>query len=239
MTWDCIVIGSGHAGSSAALSASEHGSKKVLVIDKCPRGWVGGNGYFSAGAHRTVHDGLHDLRPIIGNVAQEATDLIDMDPYTAENFTSDIMRLGSGESDPDLVAAVVDNSRETIGWLASHVGVPFILSFNRQAYMVSGRQKFWGGMVLSVEDGGKGLIAAHQLALEKAGVEVMFDTPAVELILKDHAVCGIVVKRDGQLSRLDAHAVVLAAGGFEANPDLRLKHLGPGWENARVCLLLL
>jgi alkyl hydroperoxide reductase subunit AhpF len=92
-TWDCIVIGSGHAGSSAALSAAEHGCK-VLVVDKCPREWVGGNGYFTAGAHRTVHGGLRDLQSIINNLTPEAADHIDMDPYTAENFKSDIMRLG-------------------------------------------------------------------------------------------------------------------------------------------------
>ena len=234
-TWDCIVIGSGHAGSSAALSAAEHGCK-VLIVDKCPREWVGGNGYFTAGAHRTVHGGLRDLQSIVINLTPEAADHIDMDPYTAENFKSDIMRLGGGQSDPELVKAIVDNSRDTVGWLASHVGVPFILSFNRQAYVVNGRQKFWGGMVLSVEGGGKGLIAAHQVALRKAGIEVLFDTPAVELVLKDNVVCGVVVKKNGQSVRLDAHAVVLAAGGFEASSDLRVKHLGPDWQNARVRL---
>jgi aspartate oxidase len=102
--------------------------------------------------------------------------------------------------------------------------------------VVNGRQKFWGGMVLSVEGGGKGLIAAHQVALGKAGIEVLFDTPAVELVLKDNVVCGVVVKKNGQSVRLDARAVVLAAGGFEASSDLRVKHLGPDWKNARVRL---
>lgn len=32
----------------------------------------------------------------------------------------------------------------------------------------------------------------------------------------------------------EADSVVLAAGGFEADPDLRAEHLGPAWRNAKV-----
>jgi succinate dehydrogenase/fumarate reductase flavoprotein subunit len=234
LSYDCIVVGSGHAGSCAALTAVEAGLKRVLVIDKCPAEWVGGNGYFTAGAHRTVHDGLHDLLPIVTNVSAEQASQIDIDPYTAQQFTSDIMRLGNGRSDAKLVEAVVSNSRDAVQWLAEHVNVPFTLSFNRQAYLVDGRQKFWGGMALSVQDGGKGLIAAHQQALKKAGVDVWFDMPAVELIFENDAVAGVVVRRSGQLLRLTALAVVLASGGFEASKDLRVNYLGEPWKRAKA-----
>ena len=207
---------------------------KVLLIDKCPPEWGGGNGYFTAGAHRTVHEGLQDLLPLVRNVAPEVVEKIDMSPYTREDFVSDIMRLGDGKPDPTLVDAVVDNSRQAIGWLAHHIGIPFTLSFNRQAYEVDGRQKFWGGMVLSVADGGKGLIAAHQRALKTAGVEVWFDTPALSLVLNAGAICGLVVRKDGRELEIKTPAIILAAGGFEANAALRAKHLGTGWEHARV-----
>lgn len=157
-----------------------------------------------------------------------------MTPYTRDDFVTDIMRLGGGKSDPAMVDAMVDNSRQAVGWLAEHVGIPFTLSFNRQAYEVNGKQKFWGGLVLSTEDGGKGLIASHQRALQKAGVNIWFDTPALSLVLKDGAVTGIVVRKDSRELKLITPVVVLAAGGFEANTDMRAKHLGAGWENARV-----
>lgn len=89
-------------------------------------------------------------------------------------------------------------------------------------------------MVLSVEEGGKGLIAAHQRALKKVGVETWFDTPALSLVANDGAICGLVVRKDGQELELRSRSVILAAGGFEANAALRTKHLGPGWEFARV-----
>lgn len=211
-TYDCVVVGSGHAGSCAALAASDAGCKHVLVVDKCPEEWVGGNGYFTAGAHRTVHSGLNDLLPVVRNVDASQASQIDMDPYTAEEFTADIMRLGDGRSDPQLVQTLVNESRDAISWLAERVHIPFTLSFNRQAYLVNGRQKFWGGMVLSVQDGGKGLIRAHQHALREAGIETWFEAPVVELLVENSSIVGVMVERNGQPVKLLAKSVVLACG---------------------------
>ncbi|THG97041.1 hypothetical protein EW026_g4901 [Hermanssonia centrifuga] len=232
--FDCVVVGSGHAGSCAALSAIDSGAQRVLIVDKCPEEWVGGNGYFTAGAHRTVHEGLQDLLPIVHNVTPDMASKIDMDPYTEEDFTSDIMRVGEGKPNPALVKAVVESSRSAIAWLAERVKVPFTLSFNRQAYLVEGRQKFWGGMVLSVQNGGKGLIQAHQKAIQDAGVDQWFDTMAVELIVEDGSIAGLVVRREGKMLHLKTSAVILASGGYEASSALRKMHLGKEWERAKV-----
>ncbi|KAJ7071843.1 FAD binding domain-containing protein [Mycena belliarum] len=233
-SFDCVVIGSGNAGSCAALSAAETGCDKVLIVDICPPEWAGGNSYFTAGAFRTVHSGLQDLLPIVNNVSAEQVASIDMDKYTCEDFQGDIMRLGDGKPDPDLAGAVADASRDTITWLADSVGLPFMLSFHRQAYAVGGRQRFWGGMVLCTEDGGKGLIAAHQRALAKGKVDVWFNCRAVEITMENGAVSGLIVEKDGHKMSLRTPAVVLAAGGFEANPLLRAEHLGGEWERAIV-----
>jgi len=206
----------------------------VLILDKCPEAWAGGNGYFTAGAHRTVHAGLADLLTIVENVPPELASCIDVDPYSADDFADDIVRVSEGRSDARLVRAVVDGSRAAIEWLRRTIGVEFILSFDRQAYEVDGRLKFWGGMALSTRDGGKGLIAAHGAALERAGVETWFEAPVRELIRKDGAVVGVVVERDGKRERVYAAAIVMAAGGYESSTALRKLHLGEGWENARV-----
>ena len=63
--FDCIVVGSGHAGSCAALSAVQHGCKRVVVLEKAPQEWGAPNGFFTAGAMRTVHAGLDDVLPIV------------------------------------------------------------------------------------------------------------------------------------------------------------------------------
>ena len=164
--FEVIVVGSGNAGSSAALSAIDNSCKDVLLIDKCPPEWIGGNGYVTAGAYRTVHGGLADILNIVPNVDPKLAATIDLEPYIHEQFTDDIMRLSDGRSDPALTKALVGGFHDTILWLSKRVKVPFVLSFHRQAYLIDGRQKFWGGMVLAVEGGGKGLVAAHHRALK-------------------------------------------------------------------------
>lgn len=236
LTVDCIVVGSGHAGSCAALAARDAGCKRVLIVEKSPPEWVGGNGYFTAGAHRTVHGGLQDLLPIVQNVTPEAATNIDLAPYTADEFTRDIMRLGDGRSDPDVVKALVDGSRDAVQWLAERVHVPFIFAFHRQAYLVNGRQVFWGGLALSVQDGGKGMIAADRAALAAADVETWFNTAAVELVVNGDAVVGLQVSREGESITIRSPAVILACGGFEASRDLRSQYLGPEWQRAKVQL---
>jgi len=234
LKFDVIVVGSGNAGSSAALSAIDGGCKHVLLIDKCPSEWVGGNSYFTAGAYRTVHDGLADILDIVPNVDPKLVATIDMEPYTHEQFINDIMRLSDGRSDPALVKALVGSSHDTVLWLSKRVEIPFVLSFHRQAYLVDGRQKFWGGMVLAVEDGGKGLVAAHHRALKESGVEVWFNTEAIDLVLLDDRVSGLKVKKDDELLILRATSIILASGGFESSREMRHKYLGSEWMNARV-----
>ncbi|TRM63995.1 FAD binding domain-containing protein [Schizophyllum amplum] len=236
LSFDCVVIGSGHAGSCAALSAVQFGCKKVLVTDKCPPEWAGGNGLFTAGTMRTAHGGLKDLAPLVCNAPPEIMEKIDLDAYSAEEFRADIDRLGQGQADPHLVEAVVRGSRDAVQWLSQSVRVPFILSFHRQAYEVDGRRKFWGGMALAVQDGGKGLIRAHHERLREAGVELRYESAAVELLTDgDRGISGVVLRsRDGTDVRVSTPSVVLACGGFEASPDLRAKYLGERWAHARI-----
>ena len=140
-TCDVLVVGGGNAGFSAAISAAQSGPKRVVLIDKCPEEWAGGNSYFTAGAFRTVHYGLEDLLPIVNNVDSETAAIIDMEPYTPEDFAKDMSRTTAGRSDPQLTSILVEDSGPTVKWLACN-GVRFQLPFNRQAYKIGGRFKF-------------------------------------------------------------------------------------------------
>lgn len=250
--YDCVVVGSGHAGScaahsfansfrthssSATVSGNQIRSPRVLLIDKCPEEWAGGNGYFTAGAFRTTHDGIADLVPVVRNVPSDVAERIDMSPYSAKDFSGDVFRLSDGNSDHGMVAALVEGSRDAVRWLKEFVGIPFVFSFNRQAYEVNGRMKFWGGMVLAVENGGKGLIDAHHRALEREGVEVWYNSAALQLLTDgatSESIAGLLVARHGEQIRIGTSAVILACGGYQANEELRVKHLGPDWSRAKV-----
>ena len=232
---DVLVIGGGNAGFSAAVSAVEVGAQNVVVIDKCPEEWNGGNSYFTAGAMRTVHHGLDDLLPVVNNVNSELAQKIDLDPYTKDDFRADMDRICMGRSDPRLSQILIDESNEAIKWLAKK-GVRYQLSFNRQAFLVEGRYKFWGGLHLKTEDGGKGLIEDHKRAAAAHGVKVFFSTPATKLHKEPRsgAINAVSVEHMGEPMTIKTKAVVLAAGGFEANPRMRSQYLGPGWDLAYV-----
>lgn len=119
-TVDVIVVGSGNAGFSAAVSAKEHGdgASSVVVLEKAPISWAGGNSTFTAGAYRTAFYGLHDVLPLVNNVTPEMAGKIDMGPYTEDDFMADLKRICSNRSEPSLAHALVYESNETTKWLA-------------------------------------------------------------------------------------------------------------------------
>lgn len=235
-TYDVIVVGSGNAGFSAAVSAIENGATKVILLEKSPEAWVGGNTTFTAGAYRTVFHGLEDVLPIVHNVTTEMAGKIDMQPYTEDDFMADIKRVTGNRSFPELASALVQESNATTKWLARN-GIKFQLSFNRQAYNIGGRYKFWGGMVLSVIDGGKGLTQQHQANAARKGVEVRYDSPVIHLLTdQTGTVIGVTVRhKDNTTYDVNARGgVILCAGGFEANSSMRAQYLGTGWDLAYV-----
>ena len=232
---DVIVVGGGNAGFSAAVSAAQSRAGRVLLIEKCPKEWAGGNSYFTAGAMRTAHSGLKDLLPLVNNVDAEIASLIDLGPYTRDDFLSDMARVTHGQYDRELGRTLVEESNDAIKWLAKN-GVRFQLSFNRQAYKVDGRFKFWGGLCLKTEDGGRGLIQDHQNAAARHGVTVLYQTAAekINLDTSTGAFKSLLANRAGNRITVHAEALILAAGGFESNPRMRAQYLGPGWDLAHV-----
>ncbi|OAP53717.1 precorrin 3B synthase CobZ [Fonsecaea erecta] len=230
-----LVAGSGNAGFSAAVAAKEGGAKHVILIDKAPENWAGGNTYFTAGAYRTVHHGADDLLPLVNNVDEATAKRIDMEPYTERDFANDMQRVCAGRSDPALSKVLIQDSNSAIKWLKKQ-GIRFQLSFNRQAYEVDGRLKFWGGLALKTEDGGKGLIADHKSNARRHGVQCYYSTALERLFTNPQtgAVEAVMVRSNGKEVMIKTGAVIVAAGGFESNPRLRAQLLGPSWDLAKV-----
>ncbi|KAI1643188.1 FAD/NAD(P)-binding domain-containing protein [Daldinia loculata] len=240
-SYDVVVIGGGNAGFSAAITAAQSGAR-VCLLEKAPLEDAGGNTFYTAAAFRCCFDGLQDLLPNLfqpdgtKGLPQNIVDKIEMTPYTEADFHADINRVTKGRADPVLADILVDNSREAVQWLMDN-GARFILSFNRQAFFVDGKYKFWGGMVMSMAGQGKELFEFHMSTARKHGVEIHFNSPAIDLIADPTAngVVGVKVFRDGSLKTIGAQGgIVLACGGFQASPALRAQYLGPGWDLAHV-----
>ena len=134
-----------------------------------------------------------------------------------------------------MARVLVGDSGDVVRWLRGK-GLRFRLMYERQANEVDGRQRFWGGLALGTVDGGEGLMAQHRAAAQRDGIELRHGA-AVEDLLRgdDGAFTGVAVRNgDGTRAELEAGAVVLAAGGFESNPQMRAAHLGPNWDVAKV-----
>ncbi|TNC21892.1 FAD-dependent tricarballylate dehydrogenase TcuA [Amycolatopsis alkalitolerans] len=225
-SWDVVVVGGGNAGFCAAQSAREQGAR-VLLLEKAPREWAGGNSYFTAGAMRTVHNGLEDVADLVEPFDTRRTDL---DPYRAADFLGDLRRVTGDRCDPALADILVGQSRSAMSWLKG-LGLRFELMFHRQAYEVGGRFRFWGGLAVGTVGGGKGMIADHLAAAGRRGITVRFGAHVTDLLTTQGEVHGVVLSGG---ERIEATSVVLTSGGFEANAAMRAAYLGPGWDLALV-----
>jgi tricarballylate dehydrogenase len=234
MTWDVIVVGGGNAALCAALAARERGAR-VLLLEKAPESQRGGNSFFTAGGFRFAHQGLDDLRrDILDDLSDEEATQVEVPPYPADTFYDDVMRLSEGLSDADLVDVLVRRSRSTVAWMRGQ-GLGFILMLGRQSFKVGNVHRLWGGLNVEAVGGGPGLVQAEYDRAAARGVEVRYGTKAVRLHLDEQgAVRGLHAKGPDGFHDLAARAVVLASGGFEANPEWRTRYLGQGWELARV-----
>src|SRR4051812_41014317 len=101
--FDVIVVGTGLAGLSAALSAKEHGGK-VVVIDKAPETSMGGNSRFSGGALRTPSDSV-----------------------SAADLVKEAMDMSGGRAHPRLAHVLYHDATEALQWLRGF-GVPILPS---------------------------------------------------------------------------------------------------------------
>jgi tricarballylate dehydrogenase len=105
----------------------------------------------------------------------------------------------------------------------------------RQSFKVGDRHRFWGGLHVEAVGGGQGLVQMLYDRAARAGIAVRYGAGARRLLVdRRGAVTGVVARGPDGFEELAARAVVLACGGFEANPEWRTRYLGPDWELARV-----
>jgi tricarballylate dehydrogenase len=230
--YDVLVVGAGNAAFCAALAAREQGAT-VLVLERAPEDESGGNSRFTAGLMRVAYNGVEDLKRVMPDLSADEIARTDFGTYTEDQFLDDMARVTEYRCDPDLTEILVKRSLDTVAWMRGK-GVRFTAAWGRQAFNIGGRFKFWGGLTVEAVGGGPGLVESLTAAARKNGIDLWYGARATGLLADDDGVKGVQVRRAGRTTFVNAKSVVLAAGGFQANPEWRARYLGPGWELAKV-----
>jgi fumarate reductase flavoprotein subunit len=198
---DVVVIGSGAAGLAAAVAASESGSREVLVVEA--EGVVGGSSRLSGG----VVMGSGSRLQAAAGITDDAGDLFH--EYRSLNGW-------------DVPAAAVERwasrTGETIDWLEDH-GVPF---FERLIFGGDERQ----ARSHCADGGGQAIVDALHSVCRQRGIDVALGR-RVDALARDDGGTVVGVVSGGET--ITAHAVVVATGGFGANPELLREHFPSAW----------
>ena len=247
---DVVVVGAGGAGMTAAITAAAEG-KTVVILES--QSMVGGNSVRATGgmnAGKTVYQDENEFGESAGvekTLKTAAEKYADNKTITAlaktvseqwaayqanptgyfdsvELMELDTMIGGKGINDPELVETLCANSADAIDWLDEHgITLHNVSSFGGASVKRIHRPVNAEGKTVSV---GSYMIPLLQENCEKAGVKMMLDTTATE-ILTDANGAAVGVKAtgaSGETVTVNAKAVVLATGGFGANLDMVVKY---------------
>ena len=247
---DVVVVGAGGAGMTAAITAAGEG-KSVVILES--QSMVGGNSVRATGgmnAGKTVYQDENEFGESAGvekTLKTAAEKYADNETITAlaktvseqwaayqanptgyfdsvELMELDTMIGGKGINDPELVETLCANSADAIDWLDEHgITLHNVSSFGGASVKRIHRPVNAEGKTVSV---GSYMIPLLEENCEKAGVKMMLDTTATE-ILTDANGAAVGVKAtgaSGETVTVNAKAVVLATGGFGANLDMVVKY---------------
>ncbi|HZU89829.1 MAG TPA: FAD-dependent tricarballylate dehydrogenase TcuA [Stellaceae bacterium] len=225
---DVLVVGAGNAAFTAALAARQAGCT-VRVLEKAPQEFRGGNTRFTGGVFRFTYGGLDDLLPIVKDT-DAAADVV-VDPYPPEAFARDLQRVTGGRTDPVLSRVLIARSYDTVRWMAE-LGVRFEFSRAVTGIRIAGtnRTRLQPGAAIRAHHEGIGLSQSLFDLAAAHGVEVLYERQ-VTRILGDESgrVVGVAARGPAGIERHHAGAVIVASGGFQANPEMRTAYLGAPW----------
>jgi tricarballylate dehydrogenase len=227
-TADVIVIGAGNAAFTAALAA-RHTGCHVVVLEKAPEPFRGGNTRFTGGVFRFTYGGLDDLLPIVKDT-DDASDVI-VDPYPAEAFERDLQRVTGGRTDPLLSRVLIERSYDTVRWMAD-LGVRFEFSRAVTGIKVPGTNKtrLQPGAAIRAHHEGIGLSQTLFELAAAHGIEVLYDRQVNRILCDDTGrVVGVRARGPNGFERHYGRAIIAASGGFQANPEMRTAYMGGPW----------
>jgi len=200
-----LVLGGGNAALCAALEARRAGAR-VALAESAPKPFRGGNSRHTRNL-RCMHDAPTD-------VLTEA--------YPEDEYWNDLAKVTGGQTDERLARMTIRGSGACRPWMQEH-GVRFQPSLSGTLHLSRTNAFFLGG--------GKALVNAYYAAAERAGVDIAYDTEAVDLVLNDAKFAAAILRNGNSTREIKAKAVVVATGGFESNLEWLREAWGPPADN--------
>lgn len=234
---DVVVVGAGGAGLTAAVAAARAG-KRVVVLEKAPipggnaarsasgmnaagTQWQDDNGWAGdANLQRTLAaaQAYPQLRSLAASVEKSFQLWSTFDVAgcfdVPELFALDTLLSGERRNDPDLVATLTENSADALSWLERlGVSLPSVGFVTGSSVNRTHRPVDSTGAVLPA---GGYLVPLLEQACIDNGVRIICNAPVTDILTSGGRAVG--VRADGYT--VTAKSVVLATGGFAADPGL-------------------
>lgn len=207
-TVDLCVVGAAGGGLSAAVSAAQHGVKKILVIEKMKV--IGGCTKISAG-----------MMGIDTPVQRRFGYKLNPD----EEFQK-LIRILNWRCDAKLVRKWLNGSGKNFEWLED-LGLEYAFCCTESADMTKvnpthNRTGFYKGDKWVMEMHGPKVVKCLKNACDQYGIEIITQTRAKHLLKgADGVVIGVEAEGPGgEVLTVHAKAVVLATGSISSNQDL-------------------
>ena len=199
---DVLVIGGGMAGVAALLSATEDGSR-ALLLEKTNA--LGGSTVMSAG-----------LLAFAGTDEQRAGGITD----SVDDLRRDLLETGGHRSSIELLERYCSDQLATYRWLAE-CGVIFGRPVAGSGQSIARSHPI---------DTTAAIDSLSRRALDR-GAQIRYNVRADRLIVENERVVGAQVIDDERRTEIRAGAVMLATGGFSRNQQL-LSRFAPNMERA-------
>jgi tricarballylate dehydrogenase len=200
--FDVIVVGGGNAGMCAAIMA-RRGGARALVLESATKDFRGGNSRHT-----------RDIR----YMHKAATEYV-TGPYEEDEFWEDLRQVTGGETNERLARLTIRGSEELGDWMPAN-GVRWQKPLRGTLHLTRSNLFMLGG--------GKAMINAYYDTASRIGVEIAYESEVGELAIRDGEFRSAIVVRNGGSQEIPARAIVVAAGGFEAN----IPWLKEYWGNA-------
>lgn len=203
-TYDVVVIGAGGAGFSAAIEAKNAGAN-VVLLEKMPA--VGGNSLISGAEMNAAKNWV---QPKLG-----------INDDSPELHAEDTYKGGDMKGDMNVIKVMTHNALDAAKWCRDYLSVRF----------EDDNLFFFGGhsrkrALIPVGHTGTEFITKFQAKADELGIPVITNMKAEELIKdKSGRVVGVKATMNGASYTFNAKGgVVLATGGFGANPEMVKKY---------------